>query len=319
MKPADYLENESIFGWRRTTASTDSIASSWAQTMSPASLLNDLFSTNCLYTWSSSFSGSGITLASLTKARLKKLKEEPFKGREPVQATARLCAMNMLLHGIGSQDFEPIVVADSLGADPGDRFDLVLTNPPFGKKSSTTIVGEEGKVSKERDVIERGDFWTTTSNKQLNFVQHVKTLLKQNGRAAVVVPDNVLFEGGAGETIRRKLLHECDVHTLLRLPTGLFYAQGVKANVLFFDKKPASETPWTKKLWIYDLRTNKHFTLKTDPLKREDLDEFVECYGAGGNRHTRKPTWSEKNPDGRWRAYDYDELAKRDKVSLDIF
>jgi type I restriction enzyme M protein len=133
-----------------------------------------------------------------------------------------------------------------------------------------------------------------------------------------VVPDNVLFEGGAGETVRRKLLHECDVHTLLRLPTGLFYAQGVKANVLFFDKKPASETPWTKKLWIYDLRTNKHFTLKTDPLKREDLDEFVKCYNSA-NRHTRKATWSDKKPDGRWRAYGYDELIARDKASLDIF
>ncbi|MEW6353513.1 MAG: N-6 DNA methylase, partial [Pseudomonadota bacterium] len=138
------------------------------------------------------------------------------------------------------------------------------------------------------------------------------------GRAAVVVPDNVLFEGGAGETIRRKLLHECDVHTLLRLPTGLFYAQGVKANVLFFDKKPASETPWTKKLWIYDLRTNMHFTLKTNPLKREDLDEFVKCYNPE-NRHSRKATWSEKSPDGRWRAYTYDELISRDKASLDIF
>jgi type I restriction enzyme M protein len=143
-----------------------------------------------------------------------------------------------------------------------------------------------------------------------------------------VVPDNVLFEGGAGETVRRKLLHECDVHTLLRLPTGLFYAQGVKANVLFFDKRPASETPWTKKLWIYDLRTNQHFTLKTDPLKREDLDEFVTCYNghhdrpdkrAGGNRHNRKATWSDKKSDGRWRAYDYDELIARDKASLDIF
>ena len=120
-----------------------------------------------------------------------------------------------------------------------------MTNPPFGKKSSTTIIGEEGQVSKERDIVERDDFWATTSNKQLNFVQHVKTLLKQNGRAAIVVPDNVLFEGGSGETVRRKLLHECDVHALLRLPTGLFYAQGVKANVLFFDKKPASETPYS--------------------------------------------------------------------------
>jgi type I restriction enzyme M protein len=151
------------------------------------------------------------------------------------------------------------------------------------------------------------------------------TLLKVNGRTAVVVPDNVLFEGGAGETIRRKLLHECDVHTLLRLPTGLFYAQGVKANVLFFDKKPASETPWTKKLWIYDLRTNKHFTLKTGPMKREDLDEFVALYNPA-NRHERKATWSAEpgvkagtGPDGRWRVYDYDELVARDKASLDIF
>lgn len=265
----------------------------------------------------------------MTKAEKTKLKEDTFKGWELVQATARLCAMNMLLHGIGSlsaadakdEDSSrslPIIVSDSLGADPGDRFDIVLTNPPFGKKSSTTIVGEEGKVSKERDTVERGDFWTTTSNKQLNFVQHVKTLLKQNGRAAVVVPDNVLFEGGAGETIRRKLLQECDVHTLLRLPTGLFYAQGVKANVIFFDKKPASETPWTKKLWIYDLRTNMHFTLKTDPLKREDLDEFVKCYNVA-NRHNRKATFSEKNPDGRWRAYSYEDLVARDKASLDIF
>jgi type I restriction enzyme M protein len=134
----------------------------------------------------------------------------------------------------------------------------------------------------------------------------------------VVVPDNVLFEGGAGETIRRKLLHECDVHTLLRLPTGLFYAQGVKANVLFFDKKPASEAPWTKQLWIYDLRTNKHFTLKTNPLKREELDEFVGLYSPA-NRHERQPTWSAEQPDGRWRVYAYGELIARDKASLDIF
>ncbi len=253
-----------------------------------------------------------------TRDERKKLKEETFKGWELVQATARLCAMNMLLHGIGSQEFEPIAVGDALAADPGERFDVVLTNPPFGKKSSTTIVGEEGKASRERDTVERDDFWATTSNKQLNFVQHVKTLLKQNGRAALVLPDNVLFEGGAGETIRRKLLHDCDVHTLLRLPTGLFYAQGVKANVLFFDKKPAAETPWTKKLWIYDLRTNRHFTLKTDPLKREDLDEFVQCYHPA-NRQDRNAKWSADNPDGRWRAYDYEDLVNRDKASLDIF
>ena len=133
-----------------------------------------------------------------------------------------------------------------------------------------------------------------------------------------MVPDNVLFEGGAGETVRRKLLHECEVHTLLRLPTGLFYAQGVKANVLFFDKEQASETPWMKKLWIYDLRTNKHFTLKTNPLKREDLEEFVQCYNPE-NRHQRTPSWPDKNPEGRWRPYGYKELINRDKASLDIF
>jgi type I restriction enzyme M protein len=254
----------------------------------------------------------------MTAEEKRKLQGNTFKGIEMVQGVARLCAMNLLLHGIGSPEYEPIVVLDSLAADPGERFTLVLTNPPFGKKSSITIVGENGKAGKEREIYERDDFWATTSNKQLNFLQHVKTLLKINGRAAIVVPDNVLFEGGAGETVRRKLLHECDVHTLLRLPTGLFYAQGVKANVLFFDKKEASETPWTKKLWIYDLRTNKHFTLKTDPLKREDLDEFVKCYNPE-NRYQRESTWSESNPPGRWRAYDYEELINRDKASLDIF
>jgi type I restriction enzyme M protein len=134
----------------------------------------------------------------------------------------------------------------------------------------------------------------------------------------VVVPDNVLFEGGAGETVRRNLMKQCDVHTLLRLPTGIFYAGGVKANVLFLDAKPAQEKPWTKKLWVYDLRTNMHFTQKTNPLKRSDLDEFVECYRPS-KRHLRKPTWSEANAEGRWRPFDYEELIKRDKVNLDIF
>ena len=258
----------------------------------------------------------------LTKVEKKHLKDTSMRGWELVQSTARLAAMNMMLHGIGktagSEASVPIVVADALAADPGDRFDIVLANPPFGKKSSTQIEGADGKRSTEKDVIERDDFWATTSNKQLNFVQHIKTLLKQNGRAAVVLPDNVLFEGGAGETIRKKLLHECDVHTLLRLPTGLFYAQGVKANVIFFDRKPASETPWTKKVWIYDLRTNKHFTLKTAPMKREDLGEFVTLYNPA-NRHVRTATWSTENPEGRWRAYEYADLIARDKASLDIF
>jgi type I restriction enzyme M protein len=255
----------------------------------------------------------------LDKAQRDHLNKKALHGWEIVDNTARLCVMNLYLHGIGTNGgSSPIHVDDSLAADPAKRFNMVLTNPPFGKKSSVTFVTEEGEVKRESTTIVRDDFWASTSNKQLNFVQHVKTLLEINGRAAVVVPDNVLFEGGAGETVRRKLLHECDVHTLLRLPTGIFYAQGVKANVLFFDRKPASETPWTKQLWIYDFRTNKDFTLKTNPLAREDLQEFIDCYNPE-NRNKRKATFTERNPEGHWRSFTYDELMARDKVNLDIF
>lgn len=275
----------------------------------------------------------GFLLAALevmTKGRrpnrdqLKSLQHESLFGWEIVDSTARLCVMNLYLHGVGMNGGEsPIRVEDSLARDPGTRFDVVLTNPPFGKKSSVTIQSEKPNVKKKKDDSPvREDFWATTSNKQLNFLQHVKTLLEENGRAAVVVPDNVLFEGGAGETIRRKLLQQFDVHTLLRLPTGLFYAQGVKANVLFFDRRPVDEstieTPNTKHLWIYDFRTNRNFTLKQNPLSREDLDEFVACFNPH-DRFQRIPTWSESNSEGRWRAYSYEELIARDKVSLDIF
>src|SRR2546422_620200 len=243
--------------------------------------------------------------------------EADVRGVELVDAVARLCVMNLYLHGIGG-DASPISVKDSLAGHPGQYFEMVLTNPPFGKKSSVTVVNEQGEQEKESLVVVRDDFWASTSNKQLNFLQHVYTILKMHGRAAIVVPDNVLFEGGAGETIRRKLLHECDVHTLLRLPTGIFYSQGVKANVLFFDRKPASETPWTKVLWVYDLRTNKHFTLKQNTLKRDDLDDFVACY-MPGERHNRKATWSEENSEGQWRADGYDGLFAPGKASPGLF
>ena len=246
----------------------------------------------------------------LDKKQKKQLKLETFSGWEIVDSAARLCVMNLYLHGVGG-DKSPVKVGDSLVSDPGSRFDMVLTNPPFGKKSSITIAGGDGKTSKGSLTYEREDFWATTSNKQLNFLQHIKTLLKINGSAAVVLPDNVLFEGGAGETIRRKMLETCDIHTLLRLPTGVFYAQGVKANVLFFDRKPASEKAWTEKLWIYDLRTNMHFTLKTNPLRFSDMEDFIKCYNPD-NRHDRQES-------KRFRAFDYEELMQRDKASLDIF
>jgi len=246
----------------------------------------------------------------LDKGEKEFLKLHTLGGKDIVDGVARLCVMNLYLHGIGGED-SPIEVGDALISDSGKRFDMVLTNPPFGRKSSITIANGEGKADRDSLIYERPDFSATTSNKQLNFLQHVKTLLEINGKAAIVMPDNVLFEGSAGETVRRRLLSECDVHTLLRLPTGIFYAQGVKANVLFFDRKPASERPWTDKLWIYDLRTNKHFTLKTGTLRYEDLADFVRCYNSG-NRFNRRET-------ERFRAFSCDQLMQRDKVSLDIF
>lgn len=231
------------------------------------------------------------------------LRFDALRGVDIVDTVARLCVMNLLLHGIGAEDAEsPIAVDDSLKADPGERYDMVLTNPPFGKRSSMTVVNAEGETEREDLVIVRDDFWASTSNKQLNFLQHVKTLLKIGGKAAIVVPDNVLFEGGAGETVRRKLLHECDVHTLLRLPTGIFYAQGVKANVLFFERRPASQAAATSTLWVYDLRTNMHFTLKQNPLRSEHLEDFVRAYNPDDRRA--------RNESERFRPFAYEELLQ---------
>ena len=182
-----------------------------------------------------------------------------------------------------------------------------------------SFTNEEGEEETDDLTYNRQDFWATTSNKQLNFVQHIRTMLKTTGRAAVVVPDNVLFEGGAGEIVRQNLLKTTDLHTILRLPTGIFYAQGVKANVIFFDNKEASKNPWTKEVWYYDYRTNIHHTLKKKPLRFEDLADFIACYNPK-NRHKRKETWdAEKSPEGRWRKFTYEELAARDKTSLDVF
>jgi type I restriction enzyme M protein len=250
---------------------------------------------------------------SLDRAQKKRLKSGSLFGIELVDSVARLCCMNLLLHGIGGDADTtdiPVTTKDALAGKHGE-YEIVLANPPFGKKSSVTIVNDAGEQQKESLVINRDDFWASTSNKQLNFLQHIFTILKQHGRAAVVLPDNVLFEGGAGETIRRELLKQADVHTLLRLPTGIFYAQGVKANVLFFERKPAQEKAWTEKLWIYDLRTNKHFTLKENTLQRTDLDDFVKCYNPK-NRHNRKES-------ERFKGFTYEDLLKRDKVNLDIF
>ena len=247
------------------------------------------------------------------------LKHKTFFGNEIVPGTRRMALMNLFLHNIG--DFESdnfLSPADALISDTGLRVDYVLANPPFGKKSSMTFTNEEGEQDSEDLTYNRQDFWVTTSNKQLNFLQHIRTMLKTDAHAAVVLPDNVLFEGGVGETVRKKLMETTNLHTILRLPTGVFYKQGVKANVLFFDNKPAAKAPWTKEIWFYDFRTNIHFTLKKSPLKLEDLNYFIECYNPS-NVGKRKETWHpEKNTEGRWRRFTYDDIIGRDKTSLDI-
>jgi len=240
------------------------------------------------------------------REKLRKLRNGALHGVDIVDEVVRLCAMNLYLHGVGNGD-SPVRQGDSLAADPGVRYDVVLTNPPFGKKSSFRVVGEDGEVSTERENYERDDFKFTTSNKQLNFLQHIMTILDTKGRAGVVMPDNVLFEAGrAGEGIRRRLLEQFNFHTLLRLPTGIWYSPGVKANVLFFEKRPASREVQTRELWIYDYRTNVHKTLRTKPLVHGDLDDFIRCY-------------KERKETERFRCFRYEELIKRDKLNLDIF
>lgn len=247
--------------------------------------------------------------AGLDRKRIKKLREETVSGTDIVDSVVRLCAMNMLLHGIGG-DPPPVQQKDTL-AQAGRRYSLILTNPPFGKKSSYTVVSEKGDIERESQIYERPDFIATTSNKQLNFLQHIMASLTVAGRAAVVLPDNVLFEGGAGEKVRKRLLTGFDFHTMIRLPTGIWYSPGVKANVLFFDAKPASKQPWTKELWIYDFRTNQHFTLKQNPLTPDHLKDFVKCYG-GRARKGRRET-------AHFKRLAYKDLVSRDKLNLDIF
>ncbi len=256
---------------------------------------------------------------SLSQDQKEFLKHKTFSGNEIVAGTRRLALMNLFLHNIGDFDSDTFISpADALVADTGLRVDYVLANPPFGKKSSMTFTNDEGEQESDDLTYNRQDFWVTTSNKQLNFVQHIRTMLKSDGRAAVVVPDNVLFEGGAGETVRKKLMATTNLHTILRLPTGVFYKQGVKANVIFFDNKPAAKEPWTREVWIYDFRTNIHFTLKKNPLRLEDLGDFIACY-CPENIAKRKESWHpESNPEGRWRRFTYDEIIARDKTSLDI-
>lgn len=253
----------------------------------------------------------------LTKHQKEHIKFKMFHGWEIEKATARLCLMNLYLHGIGNLKETPdIHVEDSLKAKH-EKVDIVLANPPFGKSSSDIPTIDEKQNGKEGYFL-RNDFWVTTSNKQLAFLQHIVTMLKENGRAAVVLPDNVLFEGGAGETVRKELLRRTNLHTILRLPTGIFYAQGVKSNVLFFNNQKITDDFNTKEVWFYDYRTNIHHTPKKNPLSFEHLKDFIECYNPKDIKK-RKETWTEENPNGRWKMYQLEEIMARDKTNMDIF
>lgn len=243
-------------------------------------------------------------------AEIKRISENAIHAVELVDSVARLCLMNLVLHGVGGK-VNPVKIEDALEKKPEKLYSVVMANPPFGRKGSVTFISQDGGGPKDPLSINRDDFWASTSNKQLNFVQHIFSMLEVNGRAAVVLPDNVLFEGGAGEIIRRNLLDKTDFHTMLRLPAGIFYAQGVKANVLFFDRKANQKTPCTEQLWIYDFRTNLHFTLKEKTLKRADLDDFIKCCSIK-DRGRRKES-------ERFKSFSYDEIIKREKVNLDIF
>lgn len=242
-----------------------------------------------------------------------------LRGVELVEEVARLATMNLLLHGIGergSNDDLPIACSDSLRESAPNRVDIVLTNPPFGTRGSVTFTHGDQEDASDDLVVMRPEFWVKTANKQLNFLQHVVTMLAPGGRAAAVLPDNVLFESGAAEVIRRHLFQTHDVHTLLRLPTGLFYAQGVKANVLFFDRLPASgKTSSKRSLWVYNLRDTR-ISLKNNPLRREDLGDFVTAF-CPGSRGERKEQ-AGRGPISRWRRFDVEDILAGDGCRLDL-
>ena len=251
----------------------------------------------------------------LTEAQLYHLRTKALRGVELVEEVARLAAMNLVLHDVGGDrdDQLPVRRADSLKSSPEAQVDVVLTNPPFGVRGSVTYSADDRRSQLGDELtLYRPDFWVDTANKQLNFLQHIFTLLKPGGRAAVVVPDNVLYEDGAAAAVRRGLLEHCDVHTILRLPAGLFYAQGLKSNVLFFDRYIGSAHA-SHDLRVYDLRSDKRFSLKARPIQHTDLEEFVRLYSQNSRRHD-----SDSQQNGRWRLFDQRQVLESPNCSLDL-
>ncbi len=228
------------------------------------------------------------------------LKNNALFGADNTALVVTLASMNLYLHDIGT-DKSPIICQDSL-LDTSDRmFDVILANPPFGTRPQGSVAVDSARPE-----------FIKTSDNQVNFLQHIMSIVKTGGRVAVVLPDNVLTDGNATAKVREKLLEDFNLHTILRLPTGIFYANGVKTNVLFFEKGEK-----TKDIWVYDYRTGIKHTMATKPMTRADLDDFVNCY-CSGHMDDRKATYSEENPNGRWRKFTEEEVYSRDQLKLDF-
>lgn len=232
--------------------------------------------------------------------QLTNLKNNALFGADNTPLVVTLASMNLYLHDIGTHT-SPIVCQDSLLDTSDKMYDVILANPPFGTRPQGS--GEVSAV--------RSDFIKTSDN-QVNFLQHIMSIVKTGGRVAVVLPDNVLTDGNATAKVREKLLKDFNLHTILRLPTGIFYANGVKTNVLFIEKGKSTED-----IWVYDYRIGIKHTLVQKPLTRKHLDDFVSCY-CSGHMQDRVPTYSEENPNGRWRKFTKDEVYSRDQLKLDF-
>ena len=233
-------------------------------------------------------------------AKQKFLKEHAFFGADNTPLVVTLASMNLYLHDIGTES-SPIVCQDSLIDKSDKMFDVILANPPFGTRPQGSV-----------EVYANRPEFVKTSDNQVNFLQHIMSIVRTNGRVAVVLPDNVLTDGGATAKVREKLLKDFNLHTILRLPTGIFYANGVKTNVLFFEKGKSTED-----IWVYDYRTGVKHTMATKPMTRANLDDFVACY-CSGHMLDRVPIYSTDEPNGRWRKFTKEEVYSRDLLKLDF-
>lgn len=226
------------------------------------------------------------------------LKNNALFGADNTSLVVTLASMNLYLHDIGINK-SPIAYKDSLIDTSDKMYDVILANPPFGTRPQGSV-----------EVAANRPEFVKTSDNQVNFLQHIMSIVKTGGRVGVVLPDSVLTDTGATAQVREKLLKDYNLHTILRLPTGIFYANGVKTNVLFFEKGEP-----TKDIWVYDYRTGIKHTMATKPMTRAHLQDFVDCY-CSGHEEDRKSTYSENEPNGRWRCFSEEEVKNADNLDF---